>query len=479
MISGHGLGRALVVSADCMPSSLKTILEAIEKGLIPSVILVGGDQEYLTQNAFTRLREAIVKSAPDASVETFSETSDLSSVIDSYRTMSLFGNKRLLVLPEVNAFVTRKEIAGLLDKALGDWSSAKTDRKRSSSAAKLLHILGLAGLDLEDRDDAIAEILSPKKGKGTLVEMLGFARSAGMKASRGEGDAALLAEAVTRGGAVGTTLLMKAGELPRDSATVEVIAKAGAVISCDLTREEFDSVLQYEAQQRMDEVGVRFERKALAVLRRRLGIDRILGDKFSSEVPDLRHAISQIERLAMFVGTGGVVDESVVEQQISEVTGGARYELGSLFAERKPLQALAKLRDLVAQSRREDPRSPSEIHFGKFLFPLADEVRQLLAIRSFAAIHGMDVRKSMQYNRFRDSIAEPLGEYLKASGLVRQKPHPFALHRRYEGARLYSETELFEALAQLAEMDFLRKSGGASAEASIENFLVMQLPLSD
>lgn len=461
-----------------MLSSLNSILEAIEKGRIPPVILVGGDQEYLTQNAFTRLRDAIVKVEPAASVEAFSETADLASVMDSYRTMSLFGNKRLLLLPEVNAFVTRKEITGLLDKALGDWSSAKTDRKRSSSAAKLLHILGLAGLDLEDRDDAIVEVLSPKKGSGTLLEMIGFARSAGMKASRGEGDAALLAEAVTRGGAAGTTLLMKAGELPRDSATVGVIARAGAVISCDLTRGEFDSVLQHEVQQRMADLGVKFERTALAAFRRRLGIERILSDKFSSDVPDLRLAVGEAERLAMFVGSGGVVDETVVEQQISEVTGGARYELGSLFAERKPLQALAKLRDLVAQSRREDPRSPSEIHFGKYLFPLADEVRQLLAVRSFAAMHGMDIRKSMQYNRFRDSIAEPLGEYLKNHGLVRQKPHPFALHRRYEGARLYSDDELFEALRQLAEMDFLRKSGGASAEASIENFLLMQLPVS-
>jgi len=456
-------------------SSLSTVLESIERGLIPPVILVGGDQEFLTQRAFTVLRDAIIRVAPDASIELFSETADLATVMDSYRTMSLFGNKRLMVLPEVNAFVTRKEIAGLLDKALGDWTSAKTDRKRSSSVAKLLHILGLAGLDLEDRDDTIVEVLSPKKGKGTLLEMIGFARSAGMKPSRGEGDAALLAEAVMGGGAVGTTLLMRAGELPRDSATVEVIARAGAVISCDLTREEFDSVLQHEIAERMAEIGVTFERKALVALRRRLGIDRILSDKFSSDVPDLRLAVGEAERLAMFVGSGGVVDERVVEEQISEVSGGARFELGSLFAERKPLQALAKLRDLVAQSRREDPTRPSEFHFGKFLFPLADEVRQLLAIRSFAALQGIDIRKPIHYNRFRDSIAEPMGEYLKRNGLVRQKPHPFALHRRFEGARMFSEGELLEALRQLAELDFLRKSGGASAESALENFLMMHV----
>ncbi|HUF17501.1 MAG TPA: hypothetical protein VMS12_05590 [Thermoanaerobaculia bacterium] len=67
-------------------------------------------------------------------------------VLDSFRTRSLFGGQRVLVVPELHAFVSRKEIQGLLDKALSDWKTAKTDRKRISAMAKLLHMLGFAAV---------------------------------------------------------------------------------------------------------------------------------------------------------------------------------------------------------------------------------------------------------------------------------------------------------------------------------------------
>src|SRR5450432_2961197 len=225
-----------------MPKPLPKILEQIAANQPPNVILIGGSSEFLSERAFREIREAMVKANPSLNIESFEPGAELAAIVDSYRTMSLFGGQRLIVVPEVNAFVSAKEIASLLEKSVNEWKSAKTDRKRSTAAAKLLHVLGLVGVDLEMTDRQIASALS-MTDDATIADMLTFCRATGKKAGRGEDDAALLLEAITRGGAAGTFLLLRTGEIPRDSATVDLIDKQGAVIVADISRESFVTAL--------------------------------------------------------------------------------------------------------------------------------------------------------------------------------------------------------------------------------------------
>ena len=457
-----------------MPKKLETVLNAIGQGKTPRVLLVGGSSDYLSEHAFHQIRDAIVAKHPAISLETYDPGTELAAILDSYRTGSLFGGSRLLIVPEVNAFVSAKEIASLYEKAVADWKGAKTDRKRASSAAKLLHVLGLAGADLEMTDRNIADALGVTLDS-TLSEMLGFCRTSGKKAGRGEDDAALLMEAIARGGAAGAILLMRTGEVPRDSATIDLIDKHGAVVVADLTREGFIAALDQAIASIAAECNVRFDAGAVARLRQRLGIERILADKFSKEVPPLRLAAGEAERLAMLAGSGGRVTTDMVDREIAAVEGGARYELGSLFTEGKILEAVAKLRDLVAQARREDPKGSVEIHYGRYLFAIPDELRQMIGIHSWARAYNVNLRASMPYNRFKDTIADKLGDYLKAHGLVRQRPHPFPLHKKFEAARGYSEADLFRALAEMADLEIKRKSGGMPVDLGLETFLLSRM----
>lgn len=457
-----------------MPKKLDTVLSAITAAHPPRVLLVGGSSEYLSEQAFHGIRDAIVAKNPSIAVETYEPGTELATILDSYRTMSLFGGSRLLIVPEVNAFVSAKEIASLFDKAVADWKGAKTDRKRATSAAKLLHVLGLAGADLDMTDRQIADALGVSLD-GPLADMLAFCRATGKKAGRGEDDAALLMEAIARGGAPGTILLMRTGEVPRDSATIDLIDKHGAVVVADLTREGFVPALDAAVASIASEANVKFETSAVARLRQRLGIDRVLADKFSKDVPEMRGVISEVERLVTLAGTGGRVTPDLVEREIAAVEGGARYELGSLFTEGKILEAVSKLRDLVAQGRREDPKMPLEMHYGRYLFPLADEVRQMIGIHSWARVQNVNLKQSMNYNRFKDTIADRLGDYLKAHGLVRQRPHPFPLLKKWEAARTYSEADLFRALTTLADLEIQRKSGGLPVDVGLETFLLQRM----
>lgn len=456
-----------------MPTPLTKILDAIKANKTPPVILVGGDNDFLAEKAFHEIRDAIAANK-SYTIEVFEPGTDLGNVLDSYRTMSLFGGNRLLVLPEVNAFVSAKELNGLYEKAIADWTSAKTDRKRASSAAKLLHVLGLVGADLDMKDAAISDALGVD-ANGALFEMLAFARNTGKKASRGETDAALLTEAITRGGAPGTILLLRAGEMPKDSATTDLIERKGAVVVANLTREGFAAALDAAISELAKDANVKFDSAAVGRLRQRLGIERALADKFSREIPDLRSAVSEAERLITLAGEGGRVGADLVDKEIAAVEGGARYELASLFTEGKYVEAVAKLRELVAQGRREDPKTAVEYQYGKFLFPLADELRQMIAIRSYARINKINLQQSMQYNRFKDTVADRLGDYLKNAGLVRQRPHPFPLHKKWESARSRTDEDLFRALTDLADLDVKRKSGGVPMEIALESFILAQL----
>ena len=116
-----------------------------------------------------------------------------------------------------------------------------------------------------------------------------------------------------------------------------------------------------------------------------------------------------------------------------------------------------------------------EIHYGKFLFPLADVLRQMIGVVSFARTNRIDLRAPMNYNRFKDTVADRLGEYLKANGIVRQKPHPFPLHKKWEAARGQSEAGLFAALAAVADLEIKRKSGGIPVDVGMESFLLSKL----
>ena len=454
-----------------MPKPLNVVLAEIAEKVPPKVILVGGSSEFLSQRAFHDLRDAIVAANPNIAIESFEPGTDLGLIIDSYRTMSLFASLRLLIVPEVNAFVSAKELMSLYQKAAADWKSAKTDKKRTSSAAKLLHVLGLVGADLDMTDREIADALGMPLD-ALLADMLAFCRATGKKAGRGEGDAALLTEAISRGGAAGTLLLMRTAEIPDDSATIDLIDRHGAVIVCDITRETFNAALQSAIDEIAEEAGARFDAKAIAALRQRLGIDRMLSDKFSRDVPDLRLAVSEAERLATLAGVGGRVGAELVEREVSAVEGGARYELASLFSEGKMIEAIGKLRDLVAQARREDARASLDLLYGRYLFPIADELRQTIGIISFARANRIDLRKPIPYNRFKDTMADRLGDYLKTNGIVRQKPHPFPLHKKWEAAREQSEADLFRALAEIADLEIKRKSGGVPVDLGLEMFLL-------
>jgi DNA polymerase III delta subunit len=449
---------------------LEQVLASVDRGEIPSIVLVGGSSDYLVQHHFQKIRDHIVSAQPQVELETYAAGADLARIADSFRTHSLFGGTRLLVVSDVQAFVSRKELDKHLHKAIADWEIARTDRKRSGAIAKLMHVLGLAGLSTEQSDAEIVSALGSRKNE-VVTEMLQTARTQGKSETRGEADAALLAEIVQQGGAPGSILLMKAGELPEESVVVDRIGQRGGLVRCDLTRPQFPEALAQAISEIAGEYSVKFQRGAVSALEEQLGATRILADKYSTELPDLSLITSEALRLAAFVGEGGTVTAETVTSQVTARSGGQRFEFASLFSEGKILEALEKLRDLVAQGRREEPRATTDILYGRYLFSLAQELRMLIAVHSFLRQKGTRAA-AMSYNQFKGSLGDEIGIYLKEQGLARQKLHPFVVFRKYEAAGRYREKLLVRALQRVGEIELERKSGGVSAEIGLESLLM-------
>ena len=59
---------------------------------------------------------------------------------------------------------------------------------------------------------------------------------------------------------------------------------------------------------------MKFDAGAKMALRQRLGIERMLGDKFSREVPPIRVAVSEAQRLATLAGDGGRVTVEMIDE---------------------------------------------------------------------------------------------------------------------------------------------------------------------
>src|SRR5258706_13011382 len=106
-----------------MPKPLTAVIAQIAEGKIPPVILVGGSSDFLAEDAFRDLRDAIVAAKPGLAVGGYEAGSELSALLDSYRTMALFGPGRLILISHVNAFVSAKEVTSLYDQTVADWEA--------------------------------------------------------------------------------------------------------------------------------------------------------------------------------------------------------------------------------------------------------------------------------------------------------------------------------------------------------------------
>lgn len=313
---------------------------------------------------------------------------------------------------------------------------------------------GMGGFNLTRLDGAR---LSPDE-LTRAVQSLGFfgdtrvivvegllSRFGGAKGGEGEGSsgdtAAKKADAPTRGrgksdpglaesfaqvfGAVPDStvlILVERGAVAKNSALLKAASRYGKV-------EEYlppkGAALERWIKERCASVGVRVTPGAQAAL--------------ATGLPDLQTLAGEIEKLALYVGEGGTIDERVLREMSYVSRQEDVFEMTSAAARRDTRGALQRLHYLV-----EGGTAPEGI-----LPVLAWQVRTLIQVRDM-----LDRRV-------------PEGRMAEASGLS-----DFVVRKSVGQARQFTMPKLLDIHHKLLELDHAVKTGRAEADLTLDALVV-------
>lgn len=127
---------------------------------IPPVTVLTGVQRHLKQSVLAILKKAVIDD-DDSSLSVFNgAVADLQSVTDELRTMSMWGDRRLVILEEADEFVTkyRSPLEKYVDKPARK-SVLVLDVKTWTKTTRLAKQVAASGLDVECSDLKGAQLL--------------------------------------------------------------------------------------------------------------------------------------------------------------------------------------------------------------------------------------------------------------------------------------------------------------------------------
>jgi len=191
----------------------------------------------------------------------------------------------------------------------------------------------------------------------------------------------------------------------------------------DASRAGWEEQVARLVREQADALGIRLERDALDLFIARCG-------------PDGRLIESELEKLALFEGDGGVVTEARVRELVPDSSSGVIWELGNAMARRDSVRCLELLDRLLRQG---------ESAVGILLAAIAPTLRNLLAVRHLIDRHG--IRPGGNPRDFGRAL-ERLPEHA-LRGLPRKKDggiNAFALGLAASQAHRFTLSELADAM---------------------------------
>ncbi|OIJ16675.1 DNA polymerase III subunit delta [Anaerobacillus alkalilacustris] len=147
----------------------------------------------------------------------------------------------------------------------------------------------------------------------------------------------------------------------------------------------------------------------------------------------------EIEKLSLFVGRGGTIDETTVQQLVSKTVEQDVFTLVDHVVHRRKQEALQVFYELIKQ--KEEPI--------KILSLLARQFRILYQVKELSK------RGYSQQN-----IAGTL------------KLHPYVVKLANQQGKLFSEKQLLKFIDELAETDYKIKTGKIEKQLALELFII-------
>lgn len=383
----------------------------------------------------------------------------LPHVLDSCRTVGLFGAGKVVWVREPGFFQAGDKRSDIADALFAAWSA---DRARLA-AEKLMLLAAQAGWAQSDLEGGGFAGLNKTKLKAFLgreaaageAQMLDAvaakALDLGLSVASYRDERALLEEFLDSGTGGDTAIIFTAVEVDRRKRIFKEIEKRGVVLELAVERERSGAMTREAVESMIEEVMTAWNKRPTTAARRAIA-QRAGGD------PGQLH--SELEKVCLYAGESQQVDEAEVAAAMRDLAESWMFDFTGALAQRQVGKALSLLRGLIAQG--EPPL--------RMLAMIAREIRILLAAREILSTSlARSWSTGVQFNRFRDQLLPQIPE--------EQKPliagmHPYVLYLALQNASRMSAARLRRALVELHEMDVAFKSSRTDPQIRIEAFIL-------
>lgn len=448
-----------MATAQKRPPTPARIVADAEKKRAPVYLFVG--DPYQTEGLARRVIDVLVpENRRSVDLEVYDgRTTDLAVVLDSCRTVGLFGGGKVIWLREP-AFLVSGEKRGEVTEALfGAWGN---DR-RKQAAEMLLLLAALAGWSQAELEGTSFATLNKTKAKSLLgreleageAEVLdAVARHAvesGMSVAAQKDDGTLLEEFLASGAGGDTVMILTSQVVDRRKKVFKEVQNRGVVAELTVERERSGALTRAAVEALIDDVTQRWDKRPSAAAR------RLIAQRAGSDPGTLQ---SELEKLCLYAGEAAAIEESDVRVVMRDLGESWVFDFTAALAQRNAVKALSTLRGLFAQG---EPAL-------RLLAMITREIRTLLAAREILSTTlARSWSSGMQYDRFRDSLLPQIPDEQKQ--LV-GGTHPYVLFLALQNASRTSAERLERALLDLHELDVALKSSRTDPQIRLEAFVL-------
>lgn len=452
-----------------MIGTVEKALAEIGQGKSYPVYLLHGD-EFLAKDGAKAITGALVpREQQSLNVETVPEELELSSLPMRLNTLPLFGGRKIVVVHDSKAFVSKQTHGSLVKRSFEAWQTGEADR-----ALRLwLQIVASLGegpgfLDRAARGDVSASewerLLStepdPEKERW-LRDMAAraVAEGAPIPEAVAAGLARLYEEVIDRGIPPHASLILTAEVVDERRALYKKISALGFVIDCGVrSRKSWETQMRPQAAR----AKIRDMVQAAGKMMDEEAVASIIGQTGAS----MRILVSELEKILLYVGTRPAITGADVLEVLSHSREANIFELTNGVSQRDAGKALAAFRSLAAQ------REPVL----RILNTLASEIRNLLLARSALERRlGDEYDPRFSFEMFRSRIWPLLSREAPeddGSAIKLLEMNPFRVFHLLQGASRFSLQGLVQGLEAIHETDLLLKTSGQPEDLVLEQLLI-------
>ena len=429
----------------------KTILNELDAGHSPGVLLVFGEDLRVAQTCATILDRLVPADQRGFNFERFDgRAASWEDIESSLRTPPFLPGKKLLWVDGATYFYAREQSGELGEKALDLWREGKPE----DAAKVLLDLLVIEGWTQErweslDSAAPLCVLLGAESGEDQDAALALFSHCKSRSfdfAKRKGAEANRLGALLDEGLPAWSFLLLTATQVDRRTRLFKRFEELDAVLQLTIERDKSgrmsrDALLEF-VQRRLQAAGKNLEPQA------REGIVARAGD-------DLRGLQQELEKLLLFVGAQPTIHAKDVELVFADRGEGWIFDLTRALGDRDAVAALSQLARLMAQGD----------HPLKILGAVAAEVRRLLAARQLLAGELAKVwRRGMSYTQFQQIVAR--------QGIALSGRNPYGEYMCLQRAERFTLAELRWLMERLFETDLMLKSSTRQGQLVMEKLFL-------